>query len=283
MRAICLIRPAPHYRREAFVAGLEANGYRVSLDRPVKPEAGDVLVLWNRYGMNDVLAAKWEAAGCPVIVAENGYLGRDAEDRQFYALALGDHNGAGQWTTPGDDSWGQRWASLDATPAPWRAPTPQGHILICGQRGIGSARMVVANDWRDGVVRRLRTKTKRPIRFRRHPAQAGPPMPPLEEDLAGAWACVIWASTAGVRALILGVPVFYDAPAWICSGAARHGLDRIEEPMTDDARRSVALSRMAWAQWTVEEIASGEPFRRLLALAGDVLPETRQGKIAAAL
>jgi hypothetical protein len=41
-----------------------------------------------------------------------------------------------------------------------------------------------------------------------------------------------------------------------------------------DSLRRIALERLAWAQWTVEEIASGEAFRYLLS-------DTRQSQSAA--
>ena len=50
-RAFCLIRTEPVYRREAFITGLQAAGY-VTCSDPTRGEAGDVLVIWNRYGGN---------------------------------------------------------------------------------------------------------------------------------------------------------------------------------------------------------------------------------------
>jgi len=280
-RAWCLIRPAPHYRREAFAAGLESCGYSVVFDRPVRRAPGEVLIIWNRYADRERLAADWEAAGGTVLVAENGYVGRDEEARQLYALALDGHNGAGRWLAPGARPGGERWAARGITPAPWRAPSRDAHVLICNQRGIGAKELACDPRWADDMVRRVRRHTKRPVRIRRHPALAGPPLPPLEEELEGAWACVVWASTAGIRALVAGVPVFYDAPKWIGAQAARAGVAQLEEPLVDDARRQEMLERLAWAQWTIEELASGEPFRHLLAISGDLLPQARQGEIRA--
>lgn len=269
-RAICLIRPQPHYRRDAFATGLAACGYQVVFE-PSRPLASDVLVIWNRYGANEERAAKWEAAGARVIVVENGYLGRDGAGRQLYALALFGHNGEGRW--PVDE--GDPPERPPAPPsAPWREGRPEAPLIILAQRGIGSAAMASPLRWHEEAARELRRLTRRAIRVRRHPSMGGPPLPPLEQDIADAWACVIWASSGGVRALVAGIPVFYAAPHWICAQAARRGFDRLEEPLCSDELRAAALRRMAWAQWTVDEIASGAPIRRLLS-------ETRESEVGA--
>lgn len=80
----------------------------------------------------------------------------------------------------------------------------------------------------------------------------------LGEDLVGCHAVVVWSSTAGVKALLAGIPVFRCGPNFIAEHAARHGITEIETPFVGD--RAQALERMAWGQWSVEEIESGLPF-----------------------
>ena len=221
-----------------------------------------MLVIWNRYSDREVTADTWEKKGGTVLVAENGYVGADAQGRQYYALAKHGHNGSGTW--PEGD--GSRWAALGIELKPWRA---QGeHVVVFGQRGIGSRTMASPPEWHTRAESRLRKATKRAVRVRPHPgAPANDPAVVQNTGalLAGAHAACIWSSANGVRALIEGVPVFHDAPRWICEAAAVRGIEKVEEPKMDDAARLGALERMAWAQWTVDEIASGEPFARLLA------------------
>jgi len=62
--------------------------------------------------------------------------------------------------------------------------------------------------------------------------------------------------------------VVYCAPHWICEGAAYvsyAALEAGDPALNADSWRLAAMQRMAWAQWSLAEIASGEPFRRLLA------------------
>lgn len=258
MRACCLIRNQPVYRREAFVAGLEAAGYQV-LNRLYDTRPGDVLVIWNRYGEVEQHADRWEAQGGTVIVAENGYVdpGRHSE-RSWYALAVGGHNGQGRWPH-GEGRWSRIAPRLGAEVKPWRA---QGdHILVCPNRVFGRRGYVMPGDFAPSVKHHLARMTKRPVRIRPHPGNEAPAVP-LEQDLANCWAVVIWASSAGVHALLAGVPVVCIAPAWILRQAASTRLDETPAPAMPE--RGAALERLAWAQWHIEEIASGEPFRRLL-------------------
>lgn len=264
MKAYCLIRPQPQYRLEAFVAGLKAAGYQVTVGACGKAEAGDVLVIWNRYGANDQLAEDFEARGGTVLVAENGYLGRDGQGRQHYALAIHGHNGSGQWRHGDVD----RWTRLSIELKPWRADGE--HILLCPNRPFGMRGFEMPVHWARDTVEALRKITRRPIRVRPHPGnwQQRAPQIPLAEDLANAWAVVIWASSAGVHALAQGIPVWCTAPWWICKSAALDDLAQIERPPESWPDRFEAFSRLAWAQWSVDEIARGDAFRYLLRHAG---------------
>jgi hypothetical protein len=75
---------------------------------------------------------------------------------------------------------------------------------------------------------------------------------------------VVWSSSAGVHALLEGIPTFCEAPFWIAKEAAAGG--SIDAPVMPE--RAPVFERLAWAQWTLQEIENGEPFRRLLPAAG---------------
>lgn len=272
-KAYVLIREAPWYRREAFVAGLRAAGYDVRLARPDRGAPGDALVIWNRYATNHDLATRFESEGGTVLVAENGYIGaggsvpkfdvhpRGPRPADYYAISVHGHNGSGRW--PSGD--GSRFAALAIELKPWVMDGE--HVLVCGQRGIGSPTMASPPDWHVKAAALLAKLTKRRVQIRLHPGNDAPKRP-LADDLKGAHACIVWSSGSGITALIAGIPVFYDAPHWICAGAAvQLSHAKIEEPLREDAARLAALERMAWAQWRVEEIQTGEPFRRLLEVA----------------
>lgn len=268
-RAYCDIREKPEYRADAFIAGLKANGFHV-LPRQLPaepPKPGEVLVLWNRYSDRELSADRWEKAGGTVLVAENGYAGRDSQARQYYAIARHGHNGSGEWPQGG----GERWKRLRLELKPWRERGE--HILVCPNRHFGMKGLAMPIDWVQTAMKRLRTVTKRPIRLRPHP-NGSPPAIPLLSDLENCWAMLIWASSAGVHSLLAGVPVIALSPWWIAKGAAGERVESIESPAMPD--RLPVFERLAWAQWTVDEIATGEPFRLLLSPA-------RQGEVAPAV
>lgn len=243
-----------NYRTRAFMAGLERCGFRVT-DDPGGPAPGDVLVIWNRRERNEKHARTFERAGAAVIVCENGWIGGDGKGQKLFAMCLGHHNGAGTWAV----GEGDRWARLGIDLLPWRAEGDR--ILVLLQRGIGEPGVAMPHEWRHDIERRLRKVTKRPVVVRDHPGMHNPDSDP---DWRNVHAVVTWASGAAIKAIAAGVPVFYDLPQWIGAGAARFGIADLEDPFLGD--RLPMFQRLAWAQWSVDEIAEGAPFRCLLRL-----------------
>ena len=269
-RAWNLTRSAAVYRHASFSAGLKAAGYDVRSGNP-EGRPGDVLLIWNRYGGYDELATRFERAGGRVIVAENGYLNvgggspHGQKVRTVYALGLGAHNDERAVPEGGPE----RWNALGIDLKPWRVSG--SHVLVCPNRSFGTPGRIMPLTWGVDTVKRLQKLTKREIRLRAHPGNE-PPKKPLADDLAGAWACVIWQSSAGVHSLVHGVPVICCSPAWICKSAAGSDLREIENPPMP--WRRTAFERLACGQWHISEIEDGTAFDYLLRTAG-------QGQIAA--
>jgi len=253
--AYCMIRERPEYRREVFVSGLKALGYRVTAAAPSVTRPEDLVVIWNRYAVFERLADRHEARGGTVVVAENGYFQRPHFGGTHFALAIGGHNGQGRW--PAGDP--QRWNALGIEVKPWRASGT--HVLVCPNRAFGRRGYVMPPTWANDVVAKLRRVTKRPIRVRPHPGNVEATRP-LAEDLRDAWTMVIWSSSTGVHSLVAGVPVVCCSPAWICKGAAAAQLAQVDNPPMPE--RLPHFERLATAQWTGDEIRTGEAFARLL-------------------
>ena len=262
--AVNTIRDLPHYRRDAFTAGFEALGYKMETISKKPRSREDTLILWNLHGSNETLRRDWEANSGTVIVAENGFIGQDANGIQLYAIAVHGHCGSG-WCPVGYED---RFAKLGIELKPWQEK-PDGHILICGQRGLGSRAMASPPQFEEKTAKQLGSSGHhKTIKIRKHPGLVKPSTT-LEQDLEGARVCVVWSSASGVKALTLGIPVVYAAPHWICAGAAGKGLSAVDAPPRDDVARREAMHRMAFAQWTIAEIASGMPFARIMAEIGD--------------
>ena len=245
MKTVVLtIRREPYYRRAAFEQGLKRHGYAILGHTPgLRPKSKrDLLVLWNRKrGADDQAATQWEQHGGTVIITENAYLQK--VDKTMYAISVHGHNGSG-WFPVGNED---RFSKLGFNLKPMQCNL-EGHWLVCAQRSIGSPLMASPPQWAEKTVEKLRRSTGLKIRLRPHPGNFKPKVD-LLDDLRGAHACLVWASGAGVRALVEGIPTEYSAPHWICQG-----------PGT----REEKLHRMAHGQWHHEEIATGEPFARIL-------------------
>lgn len=238
-----MLREGPHYRRQAFRNGLERNGYTVHYELPAHPKSGEVLVIWNRYGHLDAAAKRFESVGGTVLVSENGYLGNEFAGKRWYAISRSQHNGAGWWPVGGTE----RWDRLNVPLAPWR---DGGHeVVVLPQRGIGPPGVAMPRGW------------KAPGRVRRHPGLG--PCVPLEKDLSQASACITWGSGAALKAIIIGVPVYYDFPKWIGAQAAVRRTEPLGAPFKGD--RLPMLRRMIWAQWTLDEIEDGTAIAALTA------------------
>lgn len=264
-RAVLWIRSQPHYRADAFRSGLQKLGYEI-VERVNDPRPGDVLVSWNMYPSNEPVAHAWRKAGAKVLIAENGFIGKDKTGQQFYAVARDSHNGSGRWHVGGHDRWSALGIALS------RKQQLGGVVVVRAQRGIGTKLMASPARWaRDTVTGLQRTGYKAELRL--HPGVdiKQERDDPDDKALARAGAVVLWASSFGVKAVVAGVPVVFAAPYWILSDVGLRlpeAVDgRIHLPNLvplDDDRRLAALRRLAWAQFTTEELADGWPFEKLL-------------------
>jgi hypothetical protein len=234
VRAWLNLRYTVPERREAFKQGLSRLGYKTHDGFPDHPKDGDLLLTWNRIGMGDTAARRFTNAGCPVIVAENASWGNDFLGERWYTLARNYHNTAGMFPIGVKN----RWDSLGVDLPAWRTG---GETVLLAQRGIGAG---IPQGWTE------RAAAEHGARIRRHPGTRE--AIPLESDLANAGKVVTWGSGAAIKALLMGIPVQSYMPQWI------------GEQNNTDAGRLSMFRRLAWAQWTVDEIRHGEPFARLL-------------------
>ena len=243
------------------MTGLKAAGHEVLLRQPDRLDKNTLLIIWNRYAGNHELALMVERSGGRVLVAENGYIGAGGgtpkfevhpggpQPHHYYAIGDGFHNDAGRIRTGAP----ARFPALGVDLKPWREGGE--YVLVCPNRSFGIAGRIMPPDWAEERAKKLRKAHGLPVRVRAHPGNNAPPRA-LADDLAGAAACYVWSSSCGVHALAAGIPTYVDAPFWIMKGAGAVGADLPD--------RAEHFERMAWGQWTVSEIARGEPFAHLL-------------------
>ena len=259
MKATVLAERWPLKRFEMFREGLQHIGYQVDH----RPEVTDLLVIWNRYRDGAELADRFDDEGKPVIVAENAYIPEDGAGRRYTALALDGHNGSGRIHVGGKE----RWERMEVELRPWRDGGEW--ILLCSQRGIGAPGMAMPPLFFE-IARRWILDFPQNHHF--HIEERKPPSRDTSQaELAGLWcklqAVVVWTSNMATEALIQGIPAVYLGPHHIMEGACG-SLRHLPNP--DKPDREKAFQRLAWAQWTKEEIQHGHPFAWLLSsLSGE--------------
>lgn len=266
--AYVLVRQRDGYPHAAIMAGARAAGYspRYGFDRDIDRDA--LLVTWTpwRNSIADRAGERHQANGGKWVVCENGYIGLGQT-----ALGLGGYNGWGDHKN--EASPPDRYDVLKQRLFPWREDGR--HILVIGQAGGTDGRFTPPESWIDNVAEELATLTDRPVVYRPKPRY--PRMPKREhanmtvagdslslgELLRGAWATVVYTSKVSVASVLAGVPVLYCGPKCVLSNQYGSGLENIENPPTFE--REPWLWDLAYAQWSPDEIATGEPFKRLLA------------------
>jgi hypothetical protein len=257
MHACLLVRDLPPYRRGSFEAGLKAIGYDV--DSRIRPDRDNILVIWNRYSMFDSVASDYEKRGGRVLVAENGYLGREWNGKYWYAIGRGQHN------TMSDSQFGDptRAQEIGITCAPMRHGGSE--IVILETRNIGTDHVREPLGWSRRMLLSISEVSEYPVRIRKHPGEKK--ATPLDQDLRNARAVVTWGSGGAIKALTWGIPVFHGYAKWIGAEASVfidskradfvNTLERIDT-------RPQAMRRVAWAMWNTEEIQRGACFTWLL-------------------
>jgi len=253
---------APHHitHREAVEVGLRRHG--------VQGQYPNVVICWGwRTG------AQHRKAGRDVLVLERGYVG----DRfQYTSIGWNGLNGLATFPDyPGDG--GARFRSLGVPLQPWR---PSGeYVLLVGQvHGDAALRGRNLAGWYVAAAKAATAEYGLPVRFRPHPLEvrrlgvvrtvAGTQQDtgPLQDTLARAAVVVTWNSNTGVDGLLAGKPVVAAG-----DGAMAAPLAARELGGRCDPDREAWAHALAWKQWTLDEIRSGD------ALVG-VVEDLRAGR-----
>jgi hypothetical protein len=249
-RAFLNLRYTVPERRAVFTEGLQHLGYEVVHGLTRDPREGDVLVSWSRIHEGDAAAREFEARGNRVLVAENASWGNEFAGRSWYTMCRSYHNVAKTFPEGGSE----RWDRLGVVLEPWRSESEYPETVILPSRGIGPACHRMPSNWAQ-TIHQGRSGCDRQgggaIFVRQHPGRSRSQVP-LEEDLRKCSKAVTWGSGAAIKALMLGIRVESYMPNWIG-----------EQDNTDEGRLEM-FRRLAWAQWTMDDLASGFAFDRLL-------------------
>jgi hypothetical protein len=172
--------------------------------------------------------------------------------------------------------WQKISNNLGISLKPWR--NEGNHILICLQRHGGwSMGGLSTLEWLERTIAQIRQHCKkRPIVVRTHPGDKKIKQvlrinhknvtvsknEKLTDDLADAWATVVYNSSPSVASIIEGVPAFLTDPQPQHSqsfGVANTDLSKIENPDLPD--RQAWIERVAMCHWSFDELKSGEAWQ----------------------
>lgn len=273
-------RASGHERKiaKAFGQGVRNVGdefYAIPTHQYAEPALdGDVAVM---FGVKSVrMYRDHKAYGYRVVMLDKGYVGVPTKGsfvggrRDYYRVAA---NGLQPKLPHGlpDD----RWRRLGVDMLPMREPSNDGNVILalssqkyCDWYGHGDANHYAAR-W----VKRLRKVTKRRIIYRPKPsfkdaheirgAAFSRPPETLREILTGAHVLCTHGSGAAVDAVIAGVPVLAwgDSITKRIATFSHEAIERLYIPSDQD--RYQFLSDLAYCQWSIDEMVSGEAWAHI--------------------
>lgn len=233
----------------AMREGLRRHGVAVTVRTPDALREADVSIAWGWR-----LAGPLCGAGSRVLVMERGYIG----DRMRWT-SLGWNGLNGRATFPAVDNAAHRLAWH--FPGVIRPVNMRGeYVLLIGQvEGDAALGDLDVRRWYAETTARAAELFGLPVKFRPHPLGDSKPVTgaeTLEGDLAaaldGAALVVTWNSTVGVESVLRGKPTVAMDAGSMALPVADTDL-RINVPLGRDAW----ASRLAWCQWSIEEIRNG--------------------------
>jgi hypothetical protein len=259
---------------DAFANGAKSLGYDVVWNDPVSDVDVIWSVLWNgRMAKNKAIWDRNMAQSKPTIVLEVGGIQRGST----WKVGLNGINRDAYFGDMGNNS--SRASLLGLEVKPW---TNSGeYILIAGQhdKSLQWQNMPRMSQWVMQTIETIQRYSKRPILFRPHPRcrleaiehqyknvyrQDPKQLPGTYDDFdmqfKNIWATVSWSSNPGIHSILNGVPAFVG-PSSLAFDVANYELANIENPLR--SARQQWLNDYAWTEFTVEEIASGLPLKRL--------------------
>ena len=261
----------------AFCSGAKSLGHDVVFNS----DGDGIDVIWSvlfhgRMAGNQAIWKRALAQSKPVVVLEVGGIKRGTT---WKVGVNGINRDAYFGDDMGDDN--SRTAAFNLSLKPWR--TDGEYILICGQhdKSLQWHGMPRMSNWFLQTYDNIRKHTDRPILFRPHPRCR---LPEIERGLKyverqeprhidGTYDdfdiefrnihCTIsYSSNPGIHSIIAGVPAFVSTHSLAYPVANDIDfLHDIEKPIMPD--RQQWLNNYAWTEYTVEEIQSGFPIKRL--------------------
>ena len=225
------------------------------------------------------------------IIVDAGFFNaaRNTTKNVYHSIGYDYIKGAADYCNKNSPS--DRWNQLKLKMKDWRKTGD--HVLLLGdvEDGIGMKHIDdnIRRDFFYQTIVKIRQYTDRPIVFRVHKNEkrryedifengkwknikrsdmSGVPAAgksntknTIDKDLENAWCTVSLTSNGAVDSIFHGVPVITNDKISASYDVAEHDIANIENPKTCD--RTQWAYDLAYAQWTVEEMRLGMPWRHL--------------------
>jgi len=236
-----------------------------------------VTIGWKPWRDYVNLYKRTRAVNKPFITISDGYIKRSVDSlprysSDYWAVSLNGLNTYSEATfskCPSD-----RWGALKIELKPWTLTGEK--LLVAHQHGdtwLGESRLAAFNK-----IMHMASTSGREILVRMHPnywegdweafanyeftvSQARRHKNPISNDLDNIFCLMTHDSNAALDAIINGVPAFIASPSSILQSVCSIAFDSTNR---HTPKREAWLNWIAYQQWTSKEIATGEPFRRLL-------------------
>lgn len=271
------INSKPVFR--ALIEHLQSKGENISINQD---KDCDVAVIWSvlwsgRMAANKKIWDSFQQRKKPVVVLEVGGLKRNIT----FKMGINGINREADFANDSFDS--HRWPKFNLEMKPWRQHGKT--IIICGQHDSshqwrGKPSMPT---WIDEQIAEIRRYSSRPILVRPHPRNNFDfdqkkfkdvimIKPKMEEKTYDdtdfkkvlfqhdAWAVVNHSANTAIESVINGVPVFVG-DASLCYDVGNHSFANVEDPHMPC--RIDWANRLAYTEWTTQEIREGLPWSRL--------------------
>lgn len=239
--------------------------------KPVRMEEAELAVMW---GVTPPTTLEFmRARNLPCLVMDFPYWNRCGKIRpgnEYYKISLNGQHPAKYIME--EDLPDDRYRSTKG-PAiqPWRTG---GKVIVLAGMGTKAA---IQNGYKPGewewkTVQLIKKQTDMPIVYRPKPKTEVPTISdtihddtsrPLEETLRDAALLVCHHGNPTVTALAMGIPIFMNGPIGAASHFASWDMKNINAPIRPDGREKF-FNNIAYWQWSVDEIKSGEALRSYL-------------------
>ena len=262
---------------EAFIESLEKAGDEIQLNCNGN---SDVSVIWSVLWQGRMVGNRkiWEESqqkNKPVVVLEVGGIKRN----ETFKVGINGINREADFANQSVDS--ERWKKFNIELKPW-AQTGE-EIIICGQhhnshQWRNNPKMP---NWFEQQIIEIRKHTDKPIVVRPHPrnrlgvdttkfknVRVVHPVKDqntyddtdFNQKLKNAWAVVNHSSNPAMQSVFNGIPVFVSE-ASLSYDVGNSSLANINKPKMPD--RQTWANRLAYTEWTTEEIKQGLPWARI--------------------